>query len=494
VEFGPPLESWPPAGSISVHRLEGPTPTQSLIDRLAEHHTLRGTPSAELEWLVSHGELRTYAPGEVVAAKSEPIDLMVVMLTGRIAVHFGHGTGRVHKMESLAGELSGVLPFSRMAKPMGDAVAQEPTDVFALHRDHFPELIRECPVITAKLVHAMIDRARVAAATNWQDEKMMSLGRLAAGFAHQLNNPASAAVRSAKQISLAVTAVGEAAHALGRIALSEAQHAHVAALLHRCLQSAETVRAPSVERSDREDRMAEWLEAHHVDTAPALALANSGVTVDVLEALASAIPRPALEPALRWIAASCAAQSLAADVERASSRIDDLIARLKRFTSMDRAAVAQPMDVAQGLTDTVAVLAGRAASKSVSIRLDVAPDLPFVVAHSVDLNQVWSNLLENAIDAARPGGDVVVGAACGPNAVIVRVIDDGPGIPPDVHAKMFDPFFTTKGVGQGTGLGLDIVRRIVRMHDGEIEVDARPGRTEFRVRIPAPVATGSWTG
>jgi len=172
-------------------------------------------------------------------------------------------------------------------------------------------------------------------------------------------------------------------------------------------------------------------------------------------------------------------------VEESTARICELIVGLKRFTNMDRAAVAEPLNVAEGLADAVTVLAGRAAGRSVAVRLEIAPDLPMLSAHSADLNQVWSNLIENAIDAAAcPDGEVVVSASAEPNAVTVRVVDNGAGIPPAVEARMFDPFFTTKRVGEGIGFGLDIVRRIVRMHDGEVAVETRPGRTEFRVRLP----------
>ena len=193
---------------------------------------------------------------------------------------------------------------------MGEVVAVDHTEALVVDRDHFPELIRECPVITAKLVHAMVDRARVAAATDWQDEKMISLGRLAAGFAHHLNNPASAAVRSAKQVSAVLTAVGEAAHALGRTQLSEAQHAKVTALLQKCLQSASSRRSrPSSGRITRTGSPT-GSASHHVDTSVAAALADCDVRIDVLEALAKDLPNDALDPALRWIAAAQTAQSL----------------------------------------------------------------------------------------------------------------------------------------------------------------------------------------
>jgi signal transduction histidine kinase len=200
-----------------------------------------------------------------------------------------------------------------------------------------------------------------------------------------------------------------------------------------------------------------------------------------LDELADAFAGEPLDAALRWIAAEYAARSLASDVERATTRIYDLVSSVKRFTYMDRTGPAEPTNIDQGLTDTVSMLASKARAKLVSVSVDVAPDLPRVPANPGELNQVWANLLENAIDAVGESGHVAVSAARDGETVVVRVIDDGPGIPADVLPRMFDPFFTTKPIGQGTGLGLDISRQIIRNHDGQIAVDSRPGRTEFRV-------------
>jgi len=187
---------------------------------------------------------------------------------------------------------------------------------------------------------------------------------------------------------------------------------------------------------------------------------------------------------LRSVAAGYSTRTLASDIQRAATRIYDLVSAVKRFTYMDRATVTEPSSVAQGIIDTVAVLASKAKAKSVMVRLEIPDGLPLVRAFGGELNQVWSNLLENALDAAPPSGQVSVKAAQHGDDIIVRVIDDGPGIPPDIQGRIFDPFFTTKPMGQGTGLGLDISRRIVQRHDGQIEVDSQPGRTEFRVRLP----------
>jgi len=261
-----------------------------LLERLSRLPILHDVPRSELEWLAAHGEPRTYEEGGVIALKSQPVSDMIVLFTGRISVHYGHGTGRLHRIESHAGDLTGLLPYSRLTTALGDVVVRERAEVLALHSDHFAGLIRECPVITTRMVHSMIDRARGAAASNWQDEKMMSLGRLAAGFAHQLNNPASAAIRSAKAISGALASVGEASHALGRTSLSEAQHEGVAALLQRCRESPTARKQTAVERADQEERIAEWLAAREIDTATATALADGNIDVGFLETLAEDLP------------------------------------------------------------------------------------------------------------------------------------------------------------------------------------------------------------
>jgi signal transduction histidine kinase len=460
------------------------TKTTELVDRLVAHRTLSGAPREELEWLATHGELRLYETGDVIASKGQLVTDMTVMLSGRVGVYIERGTGRRHLMESHGGDVTGLLPYSRMTMAIGDVLIEEPTETLAVPRDQLPEMIRECPTVTATLVHVMLDRARQFASTDWQDEKMASLGRLAAGIAHELNNPATAAARSAKLLGEGLKEVGEAAHALGAAYLTESQRSEVATLLGRSLIPPTTGVFSAIERADREDEITGWLERHGADIGPAVALAESGVTVETLDELAEAISGDALDAALRWIAAAYTAQSLTTDIERATTRIYDLVSAVKRFTYMDRATVTEPTDVAQGLVDTVSVLAMKARAKSAAVRLEVAPDLPLVPAYGGELNQIWANLLENALDAVGPSGEVIVNAAREGNAVVVKVIDNGSGIEPDVQSRMFDPFFTTKPLGQGTGLGLDITRRIVRAHAGQIVVDSRPGRTEFRVTLP----------
>ena len=462
------------------------TDLTDLVDRLAGHKLLGGVPRRELEWLAAHGELRSLAAGESMLATSSPVEEMFIVLTGHFSIYFERETGRRKMTEWFGGDVSGYLPFSRMktVPTRSNVTTDEATEVVAVNRSHFPELIIQCPNVLAELVHVMLDRARLFTSTDWQDEKMMSLGRLAAGLAHELNNPASAVVRSAKLLGDALREAEEAATAFGEAALSVAEREGVAAIRDRSLIPATTGVFSALERSDRDDDIQNWLEAHGAETAPGGALAESGVTIDALDELATTVSGEKLDVALRLIASGYATRSLATDIERASRKIHELVSSVKRFTFMDQAGVLEPLSITQGVTDTVAVLASKARAKSVTVRLDLPANLPTVNAYGGELNQVWSNLLENAIDAVAQSGEVDVSATLDGEQVVVRFIDNGSGIPPDIKGRIFDPFFTTKPMGQGTGLGLDISRRIVQRHGGYIEVESVPGRTEFRICLP----------
>jgi signal transduction histidine kinase len=465
----------------------------TLVDRLANLPKLGTLPRPELEWLVAHGTLEVRNAGEVIAPKGRRIELLWIVLSGRIAVQVDRGVGPRLVTEWHPGDVSGMLPYSRMTGPPGHNYAETPAELLAVHEKHFPEMVWRCPTFTAYTVHSMLDRARSFNTSDLQDEKMISLGKLAAGLAHELNNPASAAVRGAKQLLAGLTSAESAARALGAAGLSDEMLATIERVRVACVAQPTGTVLSAMQQADREDAIADWLERHHMDPADAGMLADTAVTVDALDTLATSLSGPALEAALRWIAAGCATHALAVDIERAATRIHELVAAVKRFTYMDTVAGPEPVDVEAGLRDTMRVLAAKARSNGAAVVLEIEPGLPRVRATGSELNQVWLNLIDNALDAIAEGGRIAITARVELDRVVVRVIDDGPGIPADVLPRIFDPFFTTKPPGQGTGLGLDIAQRLIRRHHGDLAVQSRPGQTEFRVSllVDHPGATAS---
>ena len=457
--------------------------TMDIVEKLAEHKTLGAAPREELAWLASHGSLRQLGTGDVLSAKSAKVEGLFVVLAGRIAISVDRGAGLRKIMEWRGGDVTGLLPYSRMVSPPGDTVAQEPTEILAVPRDCLRAMTRECYEITAILVHSMLDRARLFNSSELQDEKMVSLGKLSAGLAHELNNPASAIERSAALLRDRLADSERSARELGAARLTASQLGVVDGLRESCAAtSARGVRSP-IEEAEREEAMADWLADRRLDTDMAEALADTPATLGALDLVAGAIDGPALTAALRWAAAGCAARRLASEIQDAATRISGLVTAIKGFTHMDQATVAEPVDLIQGLTNTVAVLKSKARAKSVAVTVDTEPGLPCVRGFAGELNQIWSNLIDNALDAVRDSGRVEVLANREGRRVIVRIIDNGSGIPAQIRERIFDPFFSTKPVGQGTGLGLDIARRLVRHNDGEISVESQQGRTEFRVSL-----------
>jgi signal transduction histidine kinase len=455
-----------------------------LLERLAAHRTLGAAPREELAWLASHGDLRQLAAGDVLTRKGTNPEGLFIILAGRIAIFLDRGAGLHKAIEWTGGDLTGLLPYSRMVSPPGDTIVQEPTSILAVHRTHFDAMIRECHEITSILVHTMVDRARAFTSSGLHDEKMISLGKLSAGLAHELNNPASAIERSAALLDDRLDDAEQAARALGASGLTDGQFAAIDALRESCLATrVHGVRSP-VEQAEREEAIGDWLAAHGLDGAIAEPLADTAVTFDMLDRLAGAVHGPALDAALRSAAAGCSLRSLASDIQEAAMRISGLVTAIKGFTHMDQAPVAEPVDLVQGLGNTVAVLKSKARGKSAAVVIEVEPGLPRVRGFAGELNQIWSNLIDNALDAISDSGRVEVVAKRDHHGVAVSIVDNGSGIPQQIRDRIFDPFFTTKPVGAGTGLGLDIVRRLVRHNDGDVAVDSRPGRTEFRVVLP----------
>lgn len=470
----------PASGATTIVAMEH----DELLQRLKAHAIVGGLPDAELEWLIAHGRVEQYEPGAFVSRKGVPVEGIVVVFSGLMSHMTDQGGTWRKVLDWRGGDVTGQLPYSRMLTAPGNTVVQEPAEALIIPVALLPRVPVECPQLTAALVHVMLDRARTFKQSDLQLEKMASLGRLAAGLAHELNNPASAAARSAQLLSQTLAESDEASRALGATALDASEAAAIERVRTICLNTPATSVLSPLERADREEAFAGWLTRHGVDDALSAPLAETDVDLPMLDELAGTLRGDKLRAALRWIAAGCTVRGLAREVERAASRVHTLVSAVKGFTYMDRATAPDLVDIKKGLDDTLAVMSPKARGKSAALEVDVPPDLPAVRAIGGELNQVWGNLVDNALDAVSAGGRVTVSAKREGDAIVIRVVDNGPGIPPEIREKIFDTFFTTKPVGQGTGLGLDIVRRLVERNDGRLDFESVPGRTEFRVSLP----------
>ncbi len=455
-----------------------------ILERLVAHRKLGDCPRHELEWLSRHGEVRTAAAGERIFEAGVYASHLMIHFKGRIRITAGRPGGQQTLFEWSEGEMGGALPYSRGARAPADVMVLEDSISLWVPKEDFPELTRECPEVTARLVHAMVDRARVFSANDLRDEKLVSLGRLAAGLAHELNNPAAAAVRSARLLDDALRAIEAAAARVGAAELSAAQRDVIERVRSRCFARLSGPLLSPLARADREEAIGDWLAAHGVSEECAAPLAETALSIGALDELAAVVSGDALDAALRWVAAGCLVRTLAQEIQMATSRIEGLVRAVKGFTFMDHARTAEPVALRQGLEDTFTILGSKVRGKAAEIILDLPADLPRVKAVGAELNQVWMNLCDNALDAIPPGGHITIEARAEGEKVVVRVRDDGGGIPADAIDRIFDPFYTTKEVGKGTGLGLDVTRRIVQRLESEIAVTSEPGRTEFIVRLP----------
>ncbi|MGE0451669.1 MAG: sensor histidine kinase, partial [Vicinamibacterales bacterium] len=451
---------------------------------------LAQVPREQLAWIAARGALRRLAPGQVLSPAGVEVQHLFVVLTGHLFIRVQGDSGPRTVMEWRAGDITGKLPFSRLKGPPGDVTAEEPTEVLAVPAAHLQELAARCYELTSVLVHVMLDRARVFTSSGLLDEKLASLGRVAAGLAHELNNPASAVARTAKVLSSELDVYEEAYRGYCALALP-VETLHIVEGLRVRARERSPAQSP-MNAADREEDMETWLARHGLSSDHAHWLAASAVDRSHLDALVERLPAaPALDAALRYLASDAMMRRLTSDLDIAASRIHTLVTAVKGFTYLDQQTLPGPVDLARGLSDTVTVLGSKARQRGIDIRLDLPSALPPVDGFGGHLNQVWANLIDNALDAVGVNGQVRIGAETRGARVTVRIQDNGPGIPADVQRRMFDPFFTTKPVGSGTGLGLDLARRIVAQHQGEIDVTTGPAGTEFRVSLPVSLRRAS---
>ena len=449
---------------------------------LAGFAAFAGLPADQLEWFLSQSKELKLKPGDVYAKQGDPPDAMFVLLEGDFEWR-GEFNGETVSVPGKVGDVTGALPFSRMKQFTVTGRAMSDGRLLRFPSALFPELIQKMPELVKRLVGVMTDRVREATRLEQQRDRLASLGKLSAGLAHELNNPAAAAKRSAAQLRDALHRIKEASLQLGGRELTPTQKAEIEKLESSFTQN-DSPPPDALTISDLEEQIESLLRSHGQNDLWELSaeLAQKGIKPAALESLFECLDAGTARAALVRIAASVEIASLLKEIESSTSRISELVRAIKEYTYMDQSPV-QNVDVVKSLETTLTIL-NHKIRRGVTVQREYQP-VPFLVnSFGSELNQVWSNLIDNAIDAMSGKGKLRVRTYRDNGCVVVEIGDDGPGISPEIRSHIFEPFFTTKGVGEGTGLGLDTVQRIVRKHKGSIQVNSKPGDTRFQVSLP----------
>ena len=439
-------------------------------------------PDDQLDWFLSQTEDQHLKPGDAYVRQGDPADVMVVLLEGQLQGR-GELGGETFVVTAHPGDVTGVLPFSRMKHFPLTGRAVTDSRVLRFPASRFPDLVQKMPELAKRLVGLMSDRIRESTRMEQQRERLVGLGKLSAGLAHELNNPASAAKRAASQLRGMMQRIKEASHQLGARDLTPAQKAEIEKLETSLIQE-EGPPPDTLTVSALEDQIDSLLRSHGLDDLWQLAadLARKCTKPEVLETLFDTLDPDTVRAALVRIAAVLEVWNLLREIENSTSRISDLVLAIKQYTYMDQSPV-QNVDIVKSLENTLTIL-NHKLKRGVTVERDYARIPLMVNSFGSELNQVWTNIIDNAIDAMGGKGELRIRTFSDDSCVVVEIGDNGPGISPEVQPHIFEPFFTTKGIGEGTGLGLDTVQRIVKKHRGSIQVSSKPGDTRFQVWLP----------
>lgn len=442
-----------------------------------------------LNWLINKSEFVCFDKEELVFRDKQLVEHMDIVLKGSYLIR-RKKDGKTKDMGVWeAPYVLGLLPFSRMKSTGAEGLVLENLQLLRLHKDHFTEMVNVSYTLVQALVGIMTDRVRDFQNMQLMDEKLMALGKMSAGLAHELNNPASAIVRSSQELQKHMQQTPERFKTVVTMRVTaEAVDEVNNILFERIKNRKDTSDLSLLQREERNDDLEDWFENHGIE--------NGDEVIDTfidwdwspkhLDAIAAQIPKEAVEPVLWWVETNLTTEGLVEDIQTASGRIAELIGSIKAYSHMDSDPSLEFKDIHKGLRSTLTMLKFRFKRNNVQLRKELGENLPNIKVLEGELNQVWTNLLVNALDVMPSDGTgrITIRTYQKRDKLCVEIEDNGPGVPKDIQSRVFEPFFTTKGIGEGTGMGLDITRRVLNRHGGTVSLESQPGNTCFRVCFP----------
>jgi len=459
------------------------------LKELRKVAALSDIPEEHLQWISERTEYHEYQDGDVMIRKGDPADVMWFIPEGRFDFYLDISGQQVHyysfQNDEFTGGVGGLLPYSRMKDSPGYAYAVGRTKRFSLHKKYFQELEQLNPQLIQRLIGYMTERARWFATRQLQQEKVSALGKLAAGIAHEMNNPASAINRIAAELSKRLRENYILTEKLLEHKITPEQIQDIREAIQKIDSKAGKKLRP-IEKMEKEDEINDWLDDKGLsgNNISSETFVETGITTEDLETIRNGTGREVFVQILHWVENLLTSQRILKDLEEASNRITILVGAIKSHVHMDQTNELQPTNIHNDIDNTLTLMGYKLREKNINIKKMYCDNLVDVPAFVGELNQVWTNIIDNAIYALPKNGELIIETTCDDSHVNTKITDNGPGIPREILSRIFDPFFTTKKVGEGTGIGLDLVKRIIEHHNGEINVNSQPGKTEFIISIP----------
>ncbi len=445
-------------------------------------------PDDQLQWLLENSEIKSLEVGDFLFEPNQPIEWIYIVLDGKLDLYYFQGGNKRSLVQYETGGILGYLPYSRAQNSIGYGEIIEDAEILGYPKAKIQDLIFHNPALTEEMVHFMVSRVRSFTSQNLQNEKMLALGKLSAGLTHELNNPIASINRDNAELQRLFQSdkISEFAVRCSGLASSDKNELIAAIETWKKSSRPQDMKALDIRKIENEwmDQLEDWGMNEPEEAAEVFC--DFGINPKEIQSWIDKIDTKLVPTWLGWIQFLLQSQALINNIQTATERVGKLIGAVKSYTHMDRTPEKGELDLVHGIEDTLAILAHKLKGGRVTVEFPKPASPILIKGFAGELNQVWTNLIDNAIDAMSDSAEPKLGIKLdsGKNSVCLEFSDNGSGIPEEIKSRIFDPFFTTKAIGKGTGMGLDLVNQIIQKHGGNIHVESSPGHTVFKLEIP----------